>query len=107
MNDQNDQPQISSALVICGTCDNAFRMHAGRASCPGCGGDATIIVSELTDVTPGAQEAAREGENASDASGSEPTTPPIEQPAAESPAGGETGQDSPSAPGSPPDPVEA
>ena len=29
-------------IVVCGTCDNVFREHAGRPTCPTCGGPPII-----------------------------------------------------------------
>ena len=29
-------------IVVCGTCDNVFREHAGRPTCPTCGGPPMI-----------------------------------------------------------------
>jgi hypothetical protein len=45
------QPEAAPAalayrIVTCGTCDNVFMVHAGRPSCPVCGGGPGIVLQE-------------------------------------------------------------
>jgi len=66
-------------ISVCGTCDVVFRVHAGRPSCPVCGGDPNQVLIEGTIV--GVSEetpALTEGEPA----------PPAEAQAEEAPAAG-------------------
>ena len=107
MNAQNDQPRISAAAVACATCDNIFLMHAGRPTCPACGGEPRLMLLDASDLMPGPQEASEEGETAQDVSGNEPPAEPSAPTAPEPPAAEEAGNDSPSAPDSSADPVEA
>jgi hypothetical protein len=41
-------------ISVCGTCDVVFRVHAGRPSCPVCGGDPNQVLLEgtITDLSP-------------------------------------------------------
>lgn len=67
----------SEAIVVCGTCDNVYRVHAGRRTCPECGGDPAIVIMTL-DVQPGAEEEAtsQHEEGGQPAAGETPTPPP-------------------------------
>lgn len=42
-----EAPPITKAIVACGTCDNVYRVHEGRTTCPHCGGDPDLIVSVI------------------------------------------------------------
>ena len=64
-------------ISVCGTCDVVFRVHAGRPSCPVCGGDPNQVIIEGTietssDETP----APAEGEPAPPAEGQVEKAPP-------------------------------
>ncbi len=80
-------PEVATfKIVACGTCDNVFRTHPGRPSCPMCGGEPDLELGEGTIETPVAEEAAT----------TEAETPaPAGEPAAEPAAApiGEPGQD--------------
>lgn len=64
-------------IVVCGTCDNVFRVHAGRPTCPTCGGEPVI---ELYDgeisLPPGDDSSPTQGEGEA----------PAEEPRVEEPA---------------------
>ena len=51
-NPEDDQPGIPNAIVACGSCDNVFRVHEGRPTCPACGGDPNLIILDLDELTP-------------------------------------------------------
>lgn len=67
-------------ISVCGTCDVVFRVHAGRPSCPVCGGDPNQVLMEGTietvlEETP----APTEGELAPPAEGQAEEPPPVEE----------------------------
>ena len=52
-------------ISVCGTCDVVFRVHAGRPSCPVCGGDPNqVLVEGVVEVGSGGAPALAEGETA-------------------------------------------
>lgn len=73
-------------IVVCGTCNVVFMVHAGRPSCPSCGGDPFLILQEGEIPT-------FSGEDPSPTEGEAPA--PAEGTSEESPAaaGDEAGQD--------------
>ena len=49
MTDQSAPPAPPEQIVVCSTCDNVFRSHAGRQSCPACGGDPDLAIMTLAE----------------------------------------------------------
>lgn len=50
MVDQTDSPAVNEMIVSCATCDSVFRVHAGRQTCPCCGGPPGILILELPEA---------------------------------------------------------
>lgn len=44
---ENGEQPVAQALVICGTCDLCYRIHAGRRTCPACGGEPLAVFMDL------------------------------------------------------------
>ena len=83
---ENDGQLITQALVICGTCDLAYRVHAGRTNCPACGGEALAIVMDLAEEPAQEEEPATTTDGSSAALGKESESPPEPAPREHSPA---------------------
>lgn len=81
-----EEPERFEAIVVCGTCDLVFRAHAGRGTCPTCGGEPSMVLHDLV-PDPAPATAEPEVEDLPEAPQSEVApTPPV--PAADELAGG-------------------
>ena len=98
-----EAPAIIQGIVACATCDNVYRAHEGRQTCPTCGGDPGYLVIDYSADTAAAsgEEAPIEGDAAAPPPAGE-VTPAGQAPAPEpgpSPSGDESGPAEPAAGG--------
>lgn len=100
MTEETSSAEPAGYIVVCGTCDNVFRVHPGRPTCPACGGDPDYVLMAL-EPQPGAEEETMsEQQEGGDAPSQE--IPPPPSPAAGEPEGEpESGDESGEKPGSP------
>jgi hypothetical protein len=48
MTTETPETTLVIGIVACGTCDNVFRAHQARQTCPTCGGDPAFLIVDLT-----------------------------------------------------------
>ena len=64
-------------ISVCGTCDVVFRVHAGRPSCPVCGGDPNqVLIGGVIETVSEEAPAPAEGEEAPPAAAQADEAPP-------------------------------
>ena len=94
MTTDTETSAIIIGIVACDTCDNVYRAHEGRQTCPTCGGDPGYLVIDYsadTAAAPG-EEAPEEGDAAAPPPAGEvtPVEPPAPPELGPSPSGGDS-----------------
>jgi hypothetical protein len=90
MTTEPEAPPVINGIVACGTCDNVFRAHPGRQSCPTCGGDPGYMIIDYSESPAGDSSgpAATSEESPAEPAAPEAPTPVGNVPSPDGPSAG-------------------